>query len=300
MILGSTWIAGLTGMIVVLNGLCPSLRPVGREDPEGGTVITAGMERDGVKTTVTTREGSTRTALRPRPSRPGKTAARSETRYVVACDGNSLESWGAVVDCAYATAACAALGEAGLLAYRWRRRVATTVTGWRIVGTSCISPRALPGRPAVTIEQVRSAFARTPFKRPMLLVQPPGGRTLIRMPVFVEASFPGSGYGVGQAHAVTLLGRSVQIRVSSVWYIWDFGDGTPPLRSSSAGGPWPEGDVQHTYAQPGEYLIRLSAVYGGEFAVDGGRWTPVASTVTIPAPPTRLEVVTTRTYLLPD
>lgn len=146
---------------------------------------------------------------------------------------------------------------------------------------------------------MRSAFARTPFKRPVLVIQPPGGKTLIRLDTFFEASFPGSGYGRGDVHTVTLLGRSVRIRVSSAGYRWDFGDGSPALSSSSAGGPWPDGDVRHVYARPGEYTVQAAALYRGDYSVDGGPWLPVDSTVTLAAPPARLIVATAHNELLP-
>lgn len=186
------------------------------------------------------------------------------------------------------------------MTYRWERQISPSVGPWRQVGSTCYGPgEARPGRPGLSVELVRSAFARTPFKRPVLVVQPPGGMTLIRLPTFFEASFPGAGYGVGQVHAVRLLGRDVRIRVSSVRYRWDFGDGTPVVETSSAGGPWPDGDVRHAYTRSAWFSVRVSAVYRGEFSVDGGPWTPVDAPVSLAAPPVQLAVATAHNELLP-
>lgn len=166
--------------------------------------------------------------------------------------------------------------------------------------TTCFPGReGVPGRPGVGVEVVRSAFARTPFKRPVLIIQPPGGVTLIRLDTFFQASFPGSGFGMGDIHTVTLLGRSVRIRVASAGYRWDFGDGSPMLSTSSAGGPWPDGDVRHVYERPGFYAVRVKAVYRGDYSVDGGPWLPVDSTVTLAAPSVKLAVATAHNELLP-
>lgn len=218
---------------------------------------------------------------------------------MLACGGDSVASGSTEWSCGYAVAACADRGP-GPLTYQWQRQVAPTVGPWRRVGSTCYGPgEPGPARPGVTVELVRSTFARTPFKRPVLVVQPPGGVTLIRLDTFFQASFPGTGLGRGDIHTVTLLGRSVRIRVSSAGYRWDFGDGSPVLSTSSAGGPWPDGDVRHAYAHPGEYTVLAKVVYRGDYSVDGRSWLPVDSTVTLAAPAVRLIVATAHNELLP-
>lgn len=226
---------------------------------------------------------------------------RYETRWVLACEGNSVDSGDEVSACGYATAACQRRGEPGPLTYQWRRQVAPTVGSWQQVGSTCFPERVpRPMRPALTMESVRSAFARTPFKRPVLVVQPPGGLTLVNLPTFFEASYPSPGYGPGHVHTVTLLGRSVRIGVSSVEYRWVFGDGTPVLATASAGGSWPNGDVQHVYTRAGRYSVQVKAVYRGRYSVDGGPWLPVDSAVTLAAPPVTLTVATAHNHLVAD
>ncbi len=140
--------------------------------------------------------------------------------------------------------------------------------------------------------QIRSAFARTPFKKPTLLIQPPGGRTLINLPTYFEARLSATGHGPGEVHTVTLLGRTVRVRPVAASYRWDFGDGTAPVATTSAGGPYPDGDVRHTYLREGVYQVTVTMGYRGEYAVDGGPWRDVGSSVTISASPVRLEVAT--------
>ncbi len=271
--------------------------PPEREKRSWVTVIPS---KKGITTRVTARRASVSPATPQRTvAGPRAGSVRFESRWVLACGDDSLWSGNNESTCGYAVAACEGRGP-GPLTYKWRRQVAPTVGRWQQVGSTCYGPGAqAPPRPAVTVELVRSAFARTPFKRPVVVVQPPDGVTLIRLDTFFQASFPGAGYGMGDIHTVTLLGRSVRIRVSSAGYRWDFGDGSPVLSTSSAGGPWPDGDVRHAYTRPGEYTIQAKAVYRGEYSVDGGSWSPVDSTVTLAAPSVRLIVATAHNELLP-
>lgn len=292
-------ITGAVWLLIVLTWVRAVTADGSTGDAGRETFISAGTERDGVKTSARGSSTTTRPANRPALGQRSSTPTRYESRWVVACDGNSIVAGDEIITCGYATAFCAHRGEPGPLAYRWQRQVAPVRTEWRVVGSSCFGSVPPPGRPALTVEQVRSAFARTPFKPPVLRVQPPGGETLVNLPTFFEAAFPGPGYGLGQVHSVTLLGRSVRIRVASVRYVWEFGDGSAPITTWSAGGPWPDGDVSHTYSKPGVVEVRVSAVYRGEYAADGGPWQPVESPVTISAPASRLAVLTAHNRLVP-
>lgn len=256
--------------------------------------------KTGATTRVTERSTSSSPASRRRTvAEPRTSSVRFESRWVLACGDDSVATGSNEWTCSYAVAACEGLGP-GPLTYQWRRPVAPTLRRWQLVGSTCYGPgEAAPPRPGVTVDVVRSAFARTPFRRPVLIVQPPGGVTLIRLDTFFQASFPGTGYGSGQIHTVTLLGRSVRIRVSAAEYRWDFGDGSPVLSTTSAGGPWPDGDVRHVYTRPGEYTVQAKVVYRGDFSVEGGPWLPVHSTVPLAAPPVRLIVATAHNELLP-
>ncbi len=223
---------------------------------------------------------------------------------MVACEGNSVDVGNEFTRCGYALSACRDSTGGGPLSNVYRRQVSPSVGHWQLVDSTCFAPTAptaaVPGRPGVTVEQVRAAFARTPFKRPVVGIQPPGGRTLINLPTYVEAVMPAAGYGPGQVHTVTLLGRAVRIRVLSAGYTFDFGDGTPVLRTQSAGGPYPDGDVRHTYTRDGVVWVKVSAAYRGEYSVDGSAWRPVGQTVTLNAAPVRLEVVTAPARLVAD
>ena len=280
---------------------CTSAQYAGAGEGTPIPIVASVAEDDGVRTSLVERAPSTRPKSRqgagipPSASRPVM-----ETRWVVACPGNSVTSGDEVSTCGFALNACVGTGAGGPLAQVWRRRVSPTAGPWTLAGSTCFPPGATrPGRPALTVEQVRLAFARTPFKQPSVVVQPPGGRTLVNLETFFEASFAGAGFGAGDVHSVSLLGRSVRIRVLSAGYKWTFGAGSA-LVTASTGGPWPDGDVRHTYDRVGEYLVRVSAVYRGEYSVDSGAWMPVGSTVTLPAPSVRLSVLTAQNRLLAD
>ena len=258
-------------------------------------------ERGGVTTRASGETHWRRSGSVPK-SVPGvpKSQPVFETRWVVACPGNSVMSGDEVSTCGFAMNACVGIDGGGPLAQVWRRQVSPTAGPWTLAGSTCFPPGvARPGQPALTVEQVRLAFARTPFKQPSVVMQPPGGRTLVNLETFFEASFAGAGFGAGDVHSVSLLGRDVRIRVLSAGYKWNLGGGSA-LVTASAGGPWPDGDVRHTYDRAGEYLVRVSAVYRGEYSVDGGAWMPVGSTVTLSAPSVRLSVLTAQNRLLAD
>ena len=49
-------------------------------------------------------------------------------------------------------------------------------------------------------------------------------------------------------------------------YVWDFGDGTT-LETASRGGPYPDGDVRHTYTSAGTRRVTLTTRWQAEFTV---------------------------------
>ncbi len=98
---------------------------------------------------------------------------------------------------------------------------------------------------------------------------------------------------------MTLLGQRVRIRPTLEHFTYLYGDGQT-LRTTSAGGGYPDGDVTHTYVKKGTRTVRIDATYGGEFSLDGSEWTPIAGTVTIPGPTQQLAVLTAKNRLLVD
>ncbi|WP_409483332.1 PKD domain-containing protein [Arsenicicoccus dermatophilus] len=154
-----------------------------------------------------------------------------------------------------------------------------------------------PPQPQLTLPMIADAFVNTPFAKPTAQIQPVGGRTLVTLPTFVSLGWEAAGYEPGETRTVQLLGHAVAIRPLAANYLYDFGDGAvgPTTRR---GGPYPTGDVSFAYRHAGTYQIKVTATYTGEFSVDGGPWTPIATTVPIPGPATPLDVRTSRNELI--
>ncbi|AKT51591.1 hypothetical protein ADJ73_10300 [Arsenicicoccus sp. oral taxon 190] len=142
------------------------------------------------------------------------------------------------------------------------------------------------------------AFTNTPFAKPQANVQPVGGRTLVTLPTYVELTWEAAGYEPGEVNTVGLLGHRVAIRPVGVRYVYDFGDDGVVGPTPSMGGTYPSGDVKHAYTKAGRFEIGITATYAGEYSVDGGAWTPIASTVDIPGPAQPIDVRTSRNELV--
>ncbi|WP_188836026.1 hypothetical protein [Flexivirga endophytica] len=123
-----------------------------------------------------------------------------------------------------------------------------------------------------------------------------GNRTLVNLPNYFTADFSGPGYGPDEVRTVTLLGHKVQIKPVLKSNTFHFGDGSSLGPTESRGGGYPDGDVKHTYEQRGTVKASVTTVYGGQFAVDGGKFTdlPGSATITGPAQPIQVLEATGR------
>lgn len=87
---------------------------------------------------------------------------------------------------------------------------------------------------------------------PRLLVDPL--EPLVGKRAFLEVIGPR-----GDAHHIPnpLGGPPIEVKVSSSFAI-DWGDGTPVMPATSAGGRWPAGDLTHVYAASGTYHLTVT------------------------------------------
>jgi len=156
-------------------------------------------------------------------------------------------------------------------------------------GTNCPQDAAAP--PEVTPGLVLRALRRVPLPASELVVQPPGGRTLVNF----ETNFYTE---QGEfARVVQLLGRRVELSIWPESFVWRYGDGSSE-RTSSAGAPYPDLEITHRYLERGRVAVSVDTTYAAEFRVDGGPWRPVVGTVTIPGESESLRVVTARPVLV--
>jgi hypothetical protein len=145
--------------------------------------------------------------------------------------------------------------------------------------------------PVVTPGVVGRAFRHLSLPASVLVVQPPGGRTLVNF----ETNF----YTVNGefTRTVNLLGQRVVLRIWPAGYGWRFGDGET-RRTVGAGSPYPDLEITHRYLSRGHVAPRVDTTYAAQFRVNGGPWRDVAGTVTIPGGARGLRVVEARPVLV--
>ncbi len=148
-----------------------------------------------------------------------------------------------------------------------------------------------PTVPTVTPGLVMAAFRRLPLPAAEMVVQPPGGRTLVNF----ETNFYTERDGF--TRTVNLLGRRVDLQIWPASFGWRFGDGET-RQTESPGAAYPDLEITHRYLQTGRVAPSLDTTYAAEFRVDGGPWRDVAGTVTIPGQAEGLQVVEARPVLV--
>ena len=144
---------------------------------------------------------------------------------------------------------------------------------------------------AVMPSDVLRALERIGLPASELVVQPPGGETLVNFDTNFyteQGSF---------TRRVRLLGQRVDLKIWPSRYQWVFGDGAS-LASESAGAPYPDLQITHDYQSKGGVSPRVDTTYSAQFSVNGGPWRAVDGTVTIPGARVQLEVRTARPVLV--
>ncbi|WP_242665133.1 MULTISPECIES: hypothetical protein [unclassified Nocardioides] len=145
--------------------------------------------------------------------------------------------------------------------------------------------------PQLTPGIVGAAFRRLSLPASELVVQPPGGRTLVNF----ETNFYTENGGF--TRTVSLLGRRVELRIWPAGYGWRFGDGAT-RQTVGAGSPYPDLEITHRYLDKGRVSPRVDTTYAAQFRVGGGPWREVAGTVTVPGVAEGLRVVEARPVLV--
>lgn len=118
-----------------------------------------------------------------------------------------------------------------------------------------------------------------------LVVQPPGGRTLVNL----ETNFYTLNTGPTNK-AITVADQAVEIRATPTTYTFNFGDGTSTA-SATPGRPHPNLDITHVYEEVDEVGVNLDTTYSGEYRIGDGEWVPIADTVTVLGATQELEIV---------
>ena len=141
------------------------------------------------------------------------------------------------------------------------------------VGDVCV-PDEIVAEPDVGQLAMRE-FKRIKWPASKLIVQPPGGETLVNLETVFYTS---NAEPITQT--VTLAGRSVEIEASPSSYTWHFGDGTSAT-TTSPGKPHPDHDVFRVYTSTGGVAPSVDTTYSGRFRIGNGDWRDIGATVTV-------------------
>lgn len=150
---------------------------------------------------------------------------------------------------------------------------------------------AVVSPPQVTPGMVLRAFRRIPLPASEVVVQPPGGRTLVN---FDTNFYTEQGEFT---RVVRLLGQRVELRIWPDTFTWRYGDGASE-QTSSAGSAYPDLEITHRYLSKGRVAVSVDTTYAADFRVGNGGWQHVDGTVTIPGEAESLRVVTARPVLV--
>jgi len=158
----------------------------------------------------------------------------------------------------------------------------------------CIGGR-LP--PRIDSEVVLRAMREVEIPRSKLMVQPPGGKTLVNFDTIVSTR-PAS-----MQRRLSIAGIPVLVRVWASSFSWHFGDDSEPLSTTESGRRYERGlpmdsYITHQYTDANVTVHpRVDTTYSAEYSVDGQPFQPVIGTVTIDGAPVSLQVVEARPVL---
>lgn len=153
--------------------------------------------------------------------------------------------------------------------------------------TKAAAPRARSTKKAVAPRAKSSLSAKPVVRKPRMKVAPrrstratsledklieslptagiayqPSFSPLVQTPVYFWSDLP-----TVVTKRIKIVGEMVDVRLRPT-YLWHYGDGVI-YPTNKVGGPYPDGEIRHTYSKPGRYLIELITRWDGEFTVDG-------------------------------
>lgn len=172
------------------------------------------------------------------------------------------------------------------------------IQDWQAIGVTCWADVAPGAAPRPTMAMIINAFKNTPWAKSQITTQPVGNRTLVGLDTYYQVNWSAQGYQPGEVNTVNLLGYQVDIRPRLDHFTYVFGDGQTFGPTTEAGGVYPKGTITHQYLKAGTYTSRVDTTFGADFRVNGGDWTPIPDTVTVPGPGTAIEVHTAENRLV--
>ncbi|WP_156388805.1 hypothetical protein [Nocardioides sp. Root151] len=172
---------------------------------------------------------------------------------------------------------------------------------WALHGAACASVSVAtdgdtgdvcqaPPQQQITQVMVLRALQRITLPKPAIVIQPPGGKTLVNFEtIFHTDAKP-------FVRSVRLLGIRVDLEITPTSYTWTHGDGT--TQTTSGPGVAFDASLPMTAYVSHEYVDahvtvkpQVSTTYSARFRVRGGPWRDVSGTVTSEGSSVPLRVV---------
>ena len=117
------------------------------------------------------------------------------------------------------------------------------------------------------------------------------------MPTYFHATYGPDGLAPGETTTVTLLGHTITLRPTDVTYTYHYGDTATYGPTTDAGGPYPTGNVTHTYPTKGTVTTRIDTTLSGQYQENNGPWRTIPGATTITGQPQRLTIATLQSRL---
>ncbi|WP_323794436.1 PKD domain-containing protein [Nocardioides sp.] len=164
--------------------------------------------------------------------------------------------------------------------------------GGEKVGETCVTEQEAAQQEQVTPGRVLRAFRSLTWPQSDLVIQPPGGQTLVNFATnfYTDNDQP-------SRQSVSLLNQDVLIEATPTSYTWRFGDGTTSS-TSTPGAAYPALEVTHDYATVGAFAPSLDTTYTGRYRLNGGPWIAIPETLTVPGVAQQLETIAARPTLV--
>ncbi|KQY51642.1 hypothetical protein ASD30_19960 [Nocardioides sp. Root140] len=149
----------------------------------------------------------------------------------------------------------------------------------------------------ITQTLILRAMKRIQLPKPRMIVQPPGGRTLVNFDTLFRTEAEPIHRTIG------LLGRRVELVITPSSFTWHHGDGTTQTSTSPGLKYQPsipmDSYISHQYVDAHVTVQpSVDVDYSARYRVDRGPWLTVTGTVTMPGNGVDLRIVEGRPTLV--
>jgi hypothetical protein len=175
----------------------------------------------------------------------------------------------------------------------WVQRSNDGGATWFWHARTCLTDEERDSLQVITWHQVWSRMKNLDWAEAELVIQPPDGRTMVNLKTnfYTTTTEPTS-------KPIKLLGQKVEIEATPAEYTWHFGDGET-RSGSDPGAAYPDLRITHVYLDAGVTVSpSVDVTYQGQYRVNGGNWTAIPQTLTVPGTPVTLQVLSATPHLV--